>query len=278
MRRLSVIPLSSSGNRAPAPAVAGGATRVADPTGVHTGRRWHRFRYLDGVCAPSRVDPILCVLRDRGSAIRRIRYRENRSVLLSVSRDGRTLNSHCCFQGAPPEIVEAVVAVVTTRRDTRGRRAALRRLREWEGTRRGLEEARRRKPRRSRETNGRETAPIRTLFRRFNAEKFAGRLPEIPLRVSRRMTRSLGTIRYGAGGGDSTARTVSEIAISAAILDPANRSILEDTLLHEMAHAEAWLQHGHRGHGRIWREVARRVGCRPRAVNDVRAARSAGET
>lgn len=234
--------------------------------------------YLDRVSDESAADPILRALRDRGSAIRRVRYRENRSVLLSVSGDGRTLNSHLCFRGAPPEIVEAMVTVVTTPGDTRGRRAALRTLRGWEGTRRGLAEARRRKPRRSRRTNGRATAPIRTLFRRFNAEKFDGRLPEIPLRVSRRMTRSLGTIRYGAGGSDPTARTVSEIAISATLLDPANRAILEDTLLHEMAHAEAWLQHGHRGHGRVWREVARRVGCRPRAVNDVRPARSAVET
>lgn len=220
------------------------------------------------------VDPILRALRDRGSAIRRVRYRENRSVLLSVSRDGRTLNSHRCFRGAPAEIVQAVVTVVTTRRDTRARRTALRALREWEGTRRGLEEARRRKPRRTRKSNGRETEPIRTLFRRFNAERFDGRLPEIPLRVSRRMTRSLGTIRYGGGGeaGNGVARTVAEIAISATLLDPANRALLEDTLLHEMAHAEAWLLRGHSGHGKPWKQIARRVGCRPRAVNDVRVA------
>ncbi|NIP78304.1 MAG: hypothetical protein GWM90_03535, partial [Gemmatimonadetes bacterium] len=80
----------------------------------------------------------------------------------------------------------------------------------------------------------------------------------MPLRVSRRMTRSLGTIRYGRGtdAGEGAAgrvgagRTVAEIAISAQLLEPGNRAVLEDTLLHEMAHAEAWLLHGHRGHGR----------------------------
>lgn len=233
-------------------------------------------------------DPILTALQARGSAIRRIRYRANRSVLLSVSRDGRALNSHECFRDAPPEIVDAMVAVVTITRGTRARRAALRTLREWEGTRRGLERARRGRPRKGRKVNGRETEPLRRLFRELNVEEFGGRLPEIPLRVSRRMTRALGTVRYGdgsdspagvdpgagSGGGPPTGsgRWVMELAISADLLRPANRAALRDTMLHEMAHAEAWLRHGHKGHGRPWRRIAERVGCRPRAVNDVRVA------
>jgi hypothetical protein len=176
------------------------------------------------------------------------------------------LNAHACFRDAPPEVAEAIAIFVTSGK-SRVRRDALRRLREWEGTRRGLAEARRRTPRRGRKVNGRETAPVRVLFDRLNREAFGGRLPEVPLRVSRRMTRSLGTIRYAAEG-----RAVEEIAISADLLGAANRAALEDTLLHEMAHAEAWLEHGHRGHGKVWRRIARRVGCRPRAVNDVRVA------
>ncbi|MGH7504539.1 MAG: SprT-like domain-containing protein, partial [Longimicrobiales bacterium] len=46
-----------------------------------------------------------------------------------------------------------------------------------------------------------------------------------------------------------------------------------DTLLHEMAHAEAWLLHAHREHGRPWRTVARRVGCEARACSTVRIRR-----
>ena len=210
-------------------------------------------------------DPILSELRARGSGIRRVRYRANRSVLLSVSRDGSTLNSHACFRDAPPAIVRAVADAVTAGRRTRRRSEALRTLREWDGTRRGLADARRAKPRRRRRTDGRETEPVRALFRRLNREKFSGRLPEIPLRISRRMTRSLGTVRYAGSG-------VEEIAISADLLRPENRAVLEDTLLHEMAHAEAWLLHGHKGHGKPWKRIARRVGCRPRAVNDVRVA------
>ncbi|MFP4624532.1 MAG: SprT family zinc-dependent metalloprotease, partial [Gemmatimonadota bacterium] len=171
--------------------------------------------------------------------------------------------------------------------DSAESRRALDRLREWEGTRRGLASARRARPcPRRAKTNGKETAPLRALFDRFNHERFGGRLPDIPLRVSRRMTRSLGIIRYGpdrsavaahgargsrtrpggAAATDERARAVTEIAISADLLRPANRTALEDTLLHEMAHAEAWLVHGHRGHGRPWRRIAERVGCTPGAL------------
>lgn len=237
--------------------------------------------YVSPVSSETAADPILNALRARGSAIARVRYRANRTVLLSVSRDGRTLNSHACFRRAPAGIARAIAAVLTERSDTRRRRAAMRTLKEWEGTRRGLEAARRHKPKRRRRVDGDETRPLRQLFDRLNREQFRGALPEIPLRVSHRMTRSLGTIRYredgagsgGNGDGPATGRwTVLEIAISADLLAPANRTLLEDTMLHEMAHAEAWLTRAHKGHGAAWKRIARRVGCRPAAVNDVRVA------
>lgn len=234
-------------------------------------------------------DPLLSALRSRRSGIRSVRYRANRSVLLSVSRDGRTLNSHACFRDATPEVARAVAEFLTARRGSPASRRALDLLRSWEGTDRGLEAARQARPRRTRRaTDGPETAPIRELFQRFNHDRFGDGLPAIPLRVSRRMTRTLGTIRYGpdgggaaAGGGTAAAggqptgydpgsrpesRSVLEIAIAADLLLPANRQSLEDTLLHEMAHAEAWLRYGHRGHGRPWRRIATRVGCTPRAT------------
>lgn len=207
------------------------------------------------------ADSLLTALRDHRSAIRAVRYRPNRSVLLSVSRDGRTLNSHSCFRDAPPDITTAVARYLTSPRGSATARRALKQLRSWEGTARGLAEARRKRPR-TRRTVVRdtpETAPLRTLFDRLNRMCFDDRLPPIPLRVSHRMTRSLGTIRYGS-------RDIIEIAISADLLLPSNRDVLHDTMLHEMAHAEAWLVHRHRGHGPPWRAIAERVGCTPRAT------------
>lgn len=212
-------------------------------------------------------DPLLSTLRAHGSTVRAVRYRANRAVLLSLSRDGRTLNSHVCFRLAPPEVAEAVAVFITAPRGSARAARALDRLRNWEGTRRGLEAARRARPRgRRTSTDGPDTAPLRRLFDRLNAARFGSSLPAIPLRVSGRMTRTLGTVGYGpdrVGGGP---RKVREIAIAVDLLLPGNRAILEDTMLHEMAHAEAWLRHGHRGHGAVWRRIAERVGCTPRAT------------
>jgi hypothetical protein len=218
---------------------------------------------------PGPADPLLRALGEAGSLIRHVRYRENRSVLLSVSRDGRTLNSHACFRDAPPGIARAVAVVLTSGRGSQAQRCALDTVREWEGTREGLARARRRRPARRRRVGAPESAELRALFDRFNRDRFGRALPPIPLRVSRRMTRSLGTVAYDPG----PPRGVREIAISADLLIPANRAVLADTLLHEMAHAEAWLQWGHRGHGAPWRRIAERVGCTPRALTGKRIQR-----
>ena len=207
-------------------------------------------------------DPLLSALRDRGIRFRQIRYRQNRTVLLSVSRDGLTLNSHVCFRGAPPRIVDAIAVFLQARPGSTAGRLALDVIRGWDGVRDGLASARRARPRRRRSAAESPTE-LSALFTRFNRDRFGGRLPRIPLRVSRRMTRSLGTISYHGRG---PSRGVREIALSADLLRSGNEAVLKDTLLHEMAHAEAWLRHGHRGHGPVWRAVAERVGCTPRAL------------
>src|SRR5690606_33180444 len=80
----------------------------------------------------------------------------------------------------------------------------------------------------------------------------------------------LGQIRYDDAGAE---RAVLEIALNVDLMLRANDEHRLDTLLHEMAHAEAYLLYGERGHGPRWRRIARRVGCEPRACSAVRIAR-----
>jgi hypothetical protein len=207
-------------------------------------------------------DPILAAVTRRGSRIRTIRYRRNRSVLVSVSRDQETLNVHECFRQAPPRVVEAIATFVRAPRRSPDYRRALDAVRSWEGVTEGLARVRRERPRRSTASSG-DTAGLMRLFDEYNLRHFGGQLPPVPLRLSRRMTRALGTIGYLEDGG---VRRIREVVISADLMLPANAHILRDTLLHEMAHGEAWLRHGHRGHGRIWRRIAQRVGCVPEAL------------
>jgi hypothetical protein len=209
-----------------------------------------------------RPDPILSALIRSGSRIRHIRYRRNRAVLLSVSRDRQTLNVHECFRLAPPPVVQAIATFVRAPRRSADYRRALDAVRSWEGVSEGLARVRRERPRRSAASDG-DTSSLQRLFDAYNRRHFGGWLPRVPLRLSRRMTRALGTIGYLETGG---VRRIREIVISADLMLPANAGVLRDTLLHEMAHGEAWLRHGHRGHGRIWRCIAERVGCVPQAL------------
>lgn len=238
----------------------------------------------------------LAELRKRGAAdIHRVVFRHNRTRLLSISRDRVTLNVHACFLSAPPEVLDAVARFVTADPRSAAHRRAVAALRAWPGVEEGLRAARAARPARAAEPAAECSASpeqrrfLCELYARLNRERFGGRLPEdVPIRVSRRMARRLGQVRFDSGtsrrrlryeqadlfGGSgknsppgSPGRRVLEIALSADLFIEGNDRELLDTLLHEMAHVEAYLVHGHRGHGGIWRTVARRVGCEPRACS-----------
>ncbi|HLU38257.1 MAG TPA: SprT family zinc-dependent metalloprotease, partial [Planctomycetota bacterium] len=221
-------------------------------------------------------------LRARGAdGLRRVVFRETRSTIFSLTRHGQVLNLNAAFAAAPPELLDAFAVVATAGpRRTRAYEHAVRAIRDWPPLAAALETARARHG-----TNGNGRAPrpapccgtpeqrayLRELYLRLNHACFAGRLPpDIPLRLSDRMRRRLGQIRYDDGAAE---RAVLEIALNVDLMLRPNDRHRLDTMLHEMAHAEAYLLHGERGHGPRWRHIARRVGCEPRACSDVRIAR-----
>lgn len=81
---------------------------------------------------------------------------------------------------------------------------------------------------------------------------------EVEYRVSRRMTRSLGTftVRHGR----------SRVSLSARILRPGLEDIAWETVKHEMAHVadRATRADGRSDHGPSWRRWAERLGAQPR--------------
>lgn len=209
-------------------------------------------------------------LRARGAGfIREVRFRPNRSRLISLSADRRRLNVHECFRAAPGRVLDAVAAFATAPSRARGFREAIERMREWhEGqiAEHGLGE-----PSASCGTP-RQLAYLERVYRQLNRTHFEERLPEVlPIRLSDRMSRRFGHVSYARTVGGE--RRVAELALNIDLLLPGNERALIDTLLHEMAHIEAWLLHGHRDHGRIWRDVARRVGCEPKACTHMRLRR-----
>lgn len=209
-------------------------------------------------------------LRRRGvTFVHEVRFRANRSRLISLSADRGRLNLHECFRSAPGVVLDAVATFATAPARARGFREAIERMRVWhEGqvAENGLGE-----PAANCGTP-KQVEYLNRVYRQLNGSHFDNQLPDIlPIRLSDRMSRRFGHVSYAQTiRGD---RKVAELALNIDLLLPGNERALVDTVLHEMAHIEAWLLHGHREHGRIWRDVARRVGCEPKACTRMRLRR-----
>lgn len=226
------------------------------------------------VTPPWTEQRLLSALRSAGAGdLERVRFKPNRRTIWSVTSAGASLNLHEGYRAAPWSLLRHFV-MIATRVDTRATRNAESAVREWPGLVPAVERARRRSRRRP-QTRTRPPRPgpccatpeeierVRLLFSRLNRERFRDALPgDVHLRLSRRMKSRLGHMRGHVREGR---RSIVEIALSADLLLEGNRKVLQDTLLHEMAHATDWLLHGGRGHGATWKTWARLVGCEPRA-------------
>lgn len=202
--------------------------------------------------------------------VQAVTFRANRSRLISLSSDRRRLNLHECFRSGGPDVLAAIATFASARGDSAAYRQAIARLRRWHGAQ--VDESELEAGARPPASCGTaaQLAALAEWYGQLNRAHFGGQLPELPVRLSDRMRRRLGHVQYG-GGKD--ARSVTEIALNVDLLIPGNGRALRDTLLHELAHAEAWLRHGQRGHGRVWQRIALRVGCEPLACSAMRIRR-----
>lgn len=215
---------------------------------------------------------MLGALHARGATrLRRVRFRPNRSRMLSLSADHTSLNLQECFRAAPGPVIDAIAEFVTATSNSSSFRRAVARMRRWWDGQEGDDGAGRAGPLLRSCATPEQAAVVAALYARLNRRHFQGSLPaDVPLRVSDRMSRRFGHIHYARRSGQ---RVIVEIALNVDLFIRGNERHLEETLLHEMAHAEAWLEHAHRGHGPIWRAIALRVGCEPRACSRVRIRR-----
>ncbi len=214
------------------------------------------------------TEQFLLALRRRKARLAAVRFKENRTHIIALGKDGRTLHLHACFAAAPDDVLDAIGVFLKAGRRSMIYRNAIRRLREYwqtQGEQAGwlLEEdaavieSVRRLPCSG---TSQQRAFLREAFARYNLLHFDARLPEdFPLRLSEHMTSRFGHMRYHVTR--SGQRVVLELAINQNLFLAGNEANLLDTLLHEMTHVDAWLSHGHRGHGTAWKRIARRVGC-----------------
>ena len=259
------------------------ATRHIGP--APTPRR--RVSFVIRICGPPRgeagssvssEDRFLELLWRYGARrVKAVAFRPNRSTIWSLTRRGTVLNLHEGYRDAPARIVRAFAVIAKgTGRRSRAHREATREVREWPGIEVAL---RRVAARRASARSGPRrppTAPcsgtsiereaLRRLYDRLNETRFDGLLPaDLPLRLSARMRSRLGHMMPGREAGR---RRVVEIALNRDLMIRENGGERVDTLLHEMAHAAAYLYDGDAGHGPAWRRWARQVGCDARARGD----------
>jgi hypothetical protein len=220
-------------------------------------------------------EAFLRALRERRARrVKQVRFKDNRTGIIALSRDGSTLHIHSCFRESTDDVLDAVGVFLKAGRRTTAYRDAIRKLRSF-WTEKGQSggwavaedqeviEGVRRLP--SSGTPAQE-AFLRAAYARYNSLHFGARLPQnFPLRISDRMHSRFGHMRYHTTA--SGERIVLEIAINHALFLPGHEAALLDTLLHEMTHVEAWLTYAHRGHGLAWKRIATRVGCEARACS-----------
>lgn len=220
---------------------------------------------------------VVAALRERGvTGVRRVGFRSNRSTILSLSPATGRLSLHAAFAHATPRILDALAVYLTEgARRTAGFRRASHTIRKWRRLERMMASERRRSGVVRRRHGG---SPLRKpdpgpdcatlaqrrylegLYRDYNRTFFGGALPEdVCIRLSSRMTSRLGQVKLWRDRWGR--RSVIELALNADLMLPENDRNRHDTLLHEMAHIEAWLLHNDGGHGDDWKRIARRVGC-----------------
>jgi hypothetical protein len=227
---------------------------------------------------------MLQALKNRGARrLKKVNFRANRSTIWSLTQDATVLNLHVAYRRAPASILDAFATIVRGRGwRTAAVREASERVRDWPGLTPVLEAVRMSHAQRIRRAGRRcdedqeithcaatpeQRRYLRALYRYLNKTRFDGLLPDdVPVRLSRRMTASLGHMIPGKDR--RRGRYVVEIALNVDLMLEGNGAERMDTLLHEMAHVADYLFDGNYGHGDSWKKWARHAGCRAETKYD----------
>lgn len=212
---------------------------------------------------PSIEEAIIEDVRRGGGRIERVVLTRNRRVMASVTDRGRTLRLHEIFVQAPPH-VRTALGILFSRSPASARTRARTEIRAFLESVGPLAPTSRSKPARRRisrplPADRIHIARLEEEFTSVNEAFFGGRLPEVPIRLSGRMSR-----RNGHFMADPL-----EIAISRALCHRAVPGEAERTLRHEMIHLWQWVEGRKPGHGKDFRRWAARLDIHPRATRTV---------
>jgi predicted metal-dependent hydrolase len=203
---------------------------------------------------------VLAVLRRHGVPYQRVMFTQNRRVMVSVGRDRGTIRMNTAFAAADEAVLAAVAVLYTA--GARGKKKALAR----ETVQRFIDAippspvpAR---PRRRREhpADRLHLERLQAEFDRANRAHFGGRLPRVPIHLSRKMRRR---------NGHFSSHPL-EIVISWRLCVHGEAGQAEETMRHEMIHLWQYIEGAAVDHGPAFRRMAHRLDVHPRATRPVK--------
>lgn len=222
------------------------------------------------VAAPAKAEPaaepggrdeaaVLAVLQRAGAGYRGVVFTRNRRVMISVGRDRAVIRLHGAFASAPDEVLLAVGALYSR---TRGRKRdeARETVRSFIAT---LPTPSTPPAPRKRWTHPGDLLLVQRLqaeFDRVNRASFGGRLPRVPIHLSRVMR---------SRNGHFSSRPL-EIVISHRLCTHGAPGEAEETVRHEMVHLWQYVEGMAVDHGPVFRRMAKRLDVHPRATRQVR--------
>ncbi len=204
---------------------------------------------------------VLAVLRRHGAPYRRVQFTNNRRTMVSVGRDPTLIRMNHRFASADEAILAAVAVLYTP--GTRGKKKSQAK----EAVQKfinalPLDDAPPRRPRRRR-VHPADRAHLQRMqdeFDRANRLYFGGRLPRVPVHLSRSMSRR---------NGHFSSHPL-EIVISWRLCVHGEEGQAEETMRHEMIHLWQYIEGAPVDHGPAFRRMAHRLDVHPRATRPVK--------
>jgi hypothetical protein len=204
-------------------------------------------------------DGVLAVLRRHGAAYQRVLFTHNRRVMVSVGRDRTVIRMNAAFAAADEAVLAAVATLYTA--GVRGKkkeqaRAAVQRFID------AIPASAPARPRRRRQhpADRLHLARLQAEFDRTNRAAFGGRLPRVPIHLSRKMRRR---------NGHFSSHPL-EIVISWRLCVHGQAGQAEETMRHEMIHLWQYVEGAAVDHGPAFRRMAHRLDVHPRATRPVK--------
>ena len=202
---------------------------------------------------------VLAIVRRAGGEYRRVVFTRNRRIMASVGKDRSVLRLNEAFATAPEEVLFAVGVLFSPGKGRR-KRSANETVRAFINALPPVPAA----PRPRRRTLHPADRPLierlQAEFDRVNRLSFGGRLPRVPIHLSRQMRRR---------NGHFSSQPL-EIVISHRLCVRAQPGEAEHTLRHEMIHLWQYMEGVPVDHGTPFRRMAQKLDVHPRATRPVR--------